>query len=181
MSEFTKEQVEEMVRDAVEKTEHSFGGTFKRLKSENEELGKKYAAAAGEIESGKQAMEDTIRDLESRLETKTKRLSELAVKGELERQLREKGPLPERFIDPSRIEYTDDPEELGARVAREIEEGRNNLEATLQDLGIDLPDTQPAGMNPTNPPSRDTATAQDLKRAATQDALGDMMRRGLLR
>lgn len=38
MKAYTEEQVEEMVREAVEKTERSFSGTFKRLKSENEEL-----------------------------------------------------------------------------------------------------------------------------------------------
>ncbi len=38
MKTYTEEQVEEMVQEAVAKSERSFGGTFKRLKSKNNEL-----------------------------------------------------------------------------------------------------------------------------------------------
>ncbi len=38
MKTYTEEQVDEIVQEAVAKVERSFGGTFKRLKSENEEF-----------------------------------------------------------------------------------------------------------------------------------------------
>ncbi len=38
MSGFTEEQTEEMVQEAVGKTEKSIGGTFKRTKNENERV-----------------------------------------------------------------------------------------------------------------------------------------------
>jgi len=174
------EQVEEMVREAVEKTERSFGGTFKRLKSENEDLGKKYEAVAAEYEAAKRELAETISSLESRLDDSRKRISELAVHGELQRQLREKGPLPERFINVDRIEFSEDSETLIANVAREIEEGRKSLETALQDVGIDPARSRRTAANPTNPPSRDTTTAQDLKHAATKNVLSDMINRGLL-
>ena len=63
----TEEQVEEMVLEAVEKTEKSFGGTFKRLKSENEELAKKYESAAAEYDSAKKEMSERINKLKSKL------------------------------------------------------------------------------------------------------------------
>jgi len=49
-AQYTEEEMEERVREAVERTERSFGGTFKRLKSENEELRTAVEAAASEIE-----------------------------------------------------------------------------------------------------------------------------------
>ncbi len=57
MTGFTEVQVEEIVREAVEKTEKSFGGTFKRLKSENEELKYKFEAAVSDYDSVKKDME----------------------------------------------------------------------------------------------------------------------------
>ena len=181
MSEYTTEQVEEMVREAVEKTERSFGGTFKRLKSENEDLAKKYETAEAEKETVRHELSEKVSSLESSLEDSRRRISELAVRGELERQLREKGPLPERFVDVDRIEYSDDPETLSASVADVIEEGKKNLETALHNMGIDPVYTGRAAANPTNPPSRDTTTAQDLKHEATKHVLRDMMNRGLLR
>ena len=178
---FTEEQVEEMVQEAVVKTEKSFGGTFKRLKSENEELALKYEADLAEYDSAKKEMAEKINELESKIEESKKHVSELAVKGELQKQLREKGPLPEKFIDFGEIDYSDDPEILCANVAKSIENGRKNLEKVLQDIGIPLPRYQQTTVNPTNPPSRDTQTAQNLKNAATQEVLQDMVTRGLIR
>ena len=181
MPEFTEEQVEEMVQEAVAKTEKSFGGTFKRLKSESEEHAKKYEAAAAEYDSVKKEMMESINELKSKLEESKKHISELAVKGELQKQLREKGPLPEKFVDIGKIEYSDDPEIISANVAEVIENGRKNLEKVLQDIGISIPHNQQTTVNPTNPPSRDTKTAQNLKSAATKDVLQGMLSRGLIR
>ena len=181
MSEFKEEQVEEMVQEAVAKTEKSFGGTFKRLKSENEEIGKKYEAAAAEYESAKNEMIERIHELESKLEESKKHISELALKSELQKQLREKGPLPEKFMDIEKIEYSDDPEILSSNVANEIEKGHKSFEKVLQDIGISIPHNHQTPVNPTNPPSRDTKTAQDLKSAATKEVLHDMMKRGLIK
>ena len=64
MSGFTEEQIEEMVQEAVAKTEKSFGGTFKRLKSENEELQNNYEAAVAEYNASKEEMGKRINELE---------------------------------------------------------------------------------------------------------------------
>jgi len=181
MTEYTDGQVEEIVQEAVAKTEKSFGGTFKRLKSENEDLKKKYEAAVAENDAAKSEMEHRIEELESLLSESSKHISELAVKGEIQRQMREKGPVPERFIDVGSIEYSDDPEELKKRVAAAIDRGREEFEGVLGEIGIARPQTAHQPANPTNPPSRDTRTAHDMKRAEARDALNDMARRGLLR
>ena len=181
MPEFTEEQIEEMVQEAVMKTEKSFGGTFKRLKSENEEFAKKYDSAAAEYDSAKKEMMERINELKSKLDESKKHISELAVKGEIQKQLREKGPLPEKFVDIGKIEYSDDPEILSANVAEVIENGRKGLKNVLKDIGISGPHNQQTTVNPTNPPSRDTKTAQNLKSAATKEVLQDMMKRGLIR
>jgi len=176
-----EEQVEEIVQEAVSKTEKSFGGTFKRLKSENEELKKSYETAAAGYESAKKELETRIGELESRLGESKKHISELAVRGELERQLRIKGSLPEKFIELESIEYSDDPEMLSVNVSAALDRGRRNLETALKDIGLDVPQNNETPGNPTNPPRRDTKTAQDLKNSETKDVLRDMARRGLIR
>jgi len=182
MTQYTEEQVEEMVREAVEKTERSFGGTFKRLKSENEEYRARYEDAVAELGREKETMEQRIRELETLAENGSKRIAELAVTGELHRQLRERGTaVPERFIDTAGIEYSEDPEKLGANVAAAIERGRKEFEDALSGMGIALPGDAPAPANPTNPPSRDFVTARDLRRSGARETLDEMMGRGLLR
>lgn len=181
MSGFTQEQVEEMVREAVEKTEKSFGGTFKRLKAENEELLKLRETAEKDFTSAKTLLEKRVTDLEQEVSTRTQRISELAVRGEIQKQLRETGPLPEEFWDLPAIQYTDDPEALRAQVSAALGNGRKKLARVLEDMGI-AASTEPLPKpNPTNPPSRDTRTAQDLKRSSSQEVLRDMLRRGLIR
>ena len=181
MSEYTVEQVEEMMQEAVVKTEKSFGGTFKRLKSENEELKTAYEAAAAEYDAARKEKEHRIEDFETLLSESTKQISELAVRGEVQRQLREKGPLPERFVDVESIEYSTDPEILSENVRAAVDSGRGEFEQILAGVGIALPEAAQPPVNPTNPPSRDTKTAHDLKKAEAHDALYDMTRRGLLR
>ena len=182
MAGFTEEQIEEMIREAVEKTEKSFGATFKRLKTENEELRKTSETAAEEFSTAKSQMEERIAELEQELGTSRQRISELAVRGEIQRQLRETGPLPDEFLDIRSIEYSDDPETLRSQVAEAIDTGRKHLGEVLEDLGIAVTPRQDSQQsNPTNPPSRDTKTAHDLKRSSSQDVLRDMMRRGLIR
>ena len=181
MSGFTEEQAEEMVQEAVVKTEKSFGGTFKRLKNENEGLKTKFEATIADYDSAKKEMEKRINELESKLTESKKRISKLAIKGELQRQLRVKGPLPEKFVDMEKIQYSDDPETLSSNVATAIDAGRKSLENVMQDIGISVPQHQQTTVNPTNPPSRDTRTARDLKRAASKEVLHDMVRRGLIR
>ena len=73
MSGFTEEQAEEMVQEAVVKTEKSFGGTFKRLKNENEGLKTKFEATAVDYDSAKKEMEKRINELESKLTESKKR------------------------------------------------------------------------------------------------------------
>ncbi len=181
MPEYSEEQIEEMVCEALAKKEKSFGGTFKRLKSENEELGRKASEIQTEYESAKTTMSQRIDELETLLAENRKHVSELAVKSELYKQLRDAGPLPEKFIDWKNIEYSDDPEQLGAQVSREIERGRKSLEQVLKDIGIPVQGEGRTTANPTNPPSRDTITARDMKKAGTKDVLNDMVHRGLIR
>ena len=181
MSEYTEEQIEEIVQEAVAKTEKSFGGTFKRLKSENEELKLKYDETSTENEAARKEMEQRMKELESFLYESKKHISELAVTGEFQKQLREKGPLPERFVDVNSIEHSDDPEILKENVASAIEKGRDEFEKVLGEIGITLPEASQLPVNPTNPPSRDTKTAHDLKRAASKEVLHDMMSRGLIK
>jgi len=181
VSGFAEEEVEEMVREAVAKTEKSFGGTFKRLKGENEELKTKVEAAATNFESVKREMEKKINELESRFTESKKRISELAIEGELQKQLIVKGPLPKKFVDVEKIQYSDDPEILSSNVAAAIEAGSKSLKTVMQDIGISVPLNQQTTVNPTNPPSRDTKTAQNLKSAASKEVLHDMMKRGLIR
>jgi len=181
MSGYTEEQVEEMVREAVEKTERSFGGTFKRLKSENEELKARSEETAANHEADRSEMEKRISELESVISESKQHISELAIRGEFQKQLREKGPLPERFIDMNAIEYSDDPEILGRNVSEAIDKGRKEFEQVLNEHGISLPQSQSRPGNPTNPPSRDTATSHTMKSAEAREELKDMVRRGLLR
>ncbi|MFC1574289.1 hypothetical protein ACFL30_03820, partial [Candidatus Latescibacterota bacterium] len=65
MSSYTEEQVEEIVHEAVGKTERSFGGTFKRLKSENEELKTVIEKATAEHAEISSSLEKRIAELES--------------------------------------------------------------------------------------------------------------------
>lgn len=181
MAEYTEEQVEEMVREAVEKTEKSFGGTFKRLKSENEEIGNKYAALVAKLDTTKKERDFRIEELESLLTERKTQISGLAVRGEIQRQLSEKGPLPERFVDVKAIEYSEDPEILKENVAAVIYNGRREFEQMMNEMGIIPPQAGQSMVNPTNPPSRDTRTAHDLKKADAREVLHDMTRRGLLR
>jgi hypothetical protein len=181
MSDYTQEQIEEMVQEAVEKTERSFGGTFKRLKSENEELKAQYESAMTEHETVRSAMEKRIEELETLLSERARHISELAIRGELQKQLRERGPLPERFVDIESIAYSEDPETLSASVAEAIDKGRREFEQVLSEHGIALPSAANRTANPTNPPSRDTATAHNMKSAEAREALSDMVRRGLIR
>lgn len=183
MPEYTDERVEEMIREAVEKTERSFGGTFKRLKSENEALREEYAATLETGNEASAALERRIAELEALLDERTQKVSVLAVQSELERQLREKGPVPERFIDRGSIVYTDDPEALAQSVGEAVERGKQEFERTLAEMGIESPAGQnPANpVNPTNPAARDTSALRDMKRLGARDALSDMTRRGLLR
>ena len=74
MSGLTEEQVEEIVQEAVAKTEKSFGGTFKRLKSENEELKQNYETTTVEYESAKEEMKQRVSELESKLAESKKRI-----------------------------------------------------------------------------------------------------------
>ena len=181
MTQYTEEQVEEMMREAVQKTERSFGGTFKRLKSENEELTTALEAAMNTREEERRTHEERIVGLEDDLGRRTACISELAVGGEIERQLRETGPLPERFIDRGAIGYDDDPDTLRANVSHAIETGRREFEDAVRQAGMSVGRDDRAAANPTNPPSRDTATARDLRRAGARETLSDMRRRGLLR
>ena len=181
MSGFTEKQVEEMLQEEVAKTEKSFGGTFKRLKSESEELKKNYETVEAEYDSVKKEMAIRIKELESKLNDGKKRISELAIQGELQRQFRVNGPVPLNFIDIEKIQYSEDAEILSSNVAAALEEGQRNLENTLEDIGISIPRNQQTTVNPTNPPSRDTKTARDLKIAASREVLHDMKGRGLIR
>ena len=178
---YSEAQVEEMVREAVEKTEKSFGGTFKRLKSENEELSKQFETAQAERDTAREELSHVSQEFETQLSESRKTISELAIKSELQRQFREKGALPDRFIDPGAIEYSDDPEILSANVAAEIDKGRASLEKVLEDIGFVPPSAEHSTVNPTNPPSRDTKTVRDLKNAVSKEALYDMRKRGLIR
>lgn len=180
MSSYTEEQVEEIVQEAVGKTERSFGGTFKRLKSENEELKTAYEKAVTEHEEISSSLEKKIAELDSTISGNNTHISELAVRGELQKQLKEKIGLPERFLDAESIEYSDDPETLSNNVAEAIEKGRKEFELALSEHGIPIPQSSSAG-NPTNPPTRDTTTAHSLKNVEAKGALKDMVRRGLLR
>jgi len=181
VSQFTEAQVEEKVHEAVEKTERSFGATFKRLKSENEELRQQFESIHTEHESTRGDLEQRIGELESSLSESRKHISELAVRGEIQKQLREGGPLPEHFIEPDSIPYAEDPEELRTNVEAAIDLGRKEFEQALAEQGIKLPKTTAPGANPTNPPNRDTSTAQNMRNAEARDALSDMIRRGLIR
>ncbi len=181
MSGFTQEQVEEMVREAVDKTEKSFGGTFKRLKAENEELQKLQETAGKDFTSAKSLLEKRVSELEQEVTARQQRISELAVRGEVQKQLRETGPLPEEFWELQSIQYTDDPEALQAQVVNALGNGRKKLARVLEDMGVAIPSEPLPKPNPTNPPSRDTRTARDLKRSSSQEVLRDMLRRGLIR
>ena len=136
MAGYTETQVEERVQEAVARTEKSFGGTFKRLKAENEELQRARDTVAAEQAGMRSALEQRITELEAELGTSRLQISELAIRGEIQRQLRETGPLPEEFLDTSSIRYTDDAESLRTQVAAAIETGRHNLARVLDDLGI---------------------------------------------
>jgi hypothetical protein len=185
MTQYTEEEIEERVREAVERTERSFGGTFKRLKSENEELRTAMENSAAEREATAAAIEAERRALAERLEglereTETHRVSaaELAVKAEIERHLRETGPIPERFIDRAAIVWDDDPDTFRANVREAVERGRKEFEEAIAAFGV-IPDRTPgAAANPTNPPTR---SFRDLRRAGAREMLAEMRRRGLIR
>ncbi|MFA6472289.1 MAG: hypothetical protein WCU00_09645 [Candidatus Latescibacterota bacterium] len=180
MAEYSEEQVQEMISEAVEKTEKSFGGTFKRLKSESKEFREKYESAMAEIESERAAYDSRMLELDRELTEKKVKLSEMAVRGEIQRQIQEKGPIPERFITMDDIQYSEDPETLSASVAEALEKGRKEFEEALREVGITVAPESRTAVNPTNPPSRDR-TARDLKAAGAKEALRDMARRGLIR
>jgi hypothetical protein len=172
--EYTEEQVEELVREAVEKTERSFGGTFKRLKSENEEL-------RAEVETEHVALESRIAEYDRELAEKGRRIAELAIRGEIQRQLAKGGSLPERFIPTDGIPYSDKPEKLEKAVADAIARGRDEFETVLREAGIQVAPEPRGGSNPTNPAGRDTTVGRDLKAVSAREALRDMAKRGLLR
>jgi hypothetical protein len=172
--EYTEEQVQEMVREAVEKTERSFGGTFKRLKAENEELLEKYGALREENETGRTALEQAVTE-------KDRQRAELAIRLEISRQLVEEGPLPARFVPVENIPYSEDPEELQHAVTEAIAEGRTEFEAVLREAGITMGSETRGVPNPTNPAGRDSATGRDIRANAAREALRDMAKRGLLR
>ncbi len=185
MTQYTEEEIEERMREAVERTERSFGGTFKRLKSENEELRAAMEAAASEREAAAAAAEAERRTLAERIaglerdtETHRARAAELAVQAEIERHLRETGPIPERFIDRAAIAWDDDPNTLRANVHEAVERGRKEFEEAIAAFGV-LPERSAAvPANPTNPPAR---SVRDLRRAGARETLADMRRRGLIR
>lgn len=178
---YTEQQVEEKVREAVEQTEKSFGGTFKRMKSENEDLQAKLAEVQAEMENTRTEYQERVASLETSLGERDKTVADLAVRGEIDRQLRESGPLPEQFITAGNIEYSDNPDILRENVAGELTRGRNALDEALKDMGIAAPAGQGRPVNPTNPPSRDTSRSRDMKTAESQAVLHDMVQRGLLR
>ena len=181
MDQYTQEQIDTMVREAVEKTEKSFGGTFKRMKSENEELRTELDAAIAQHQREKTSLEEKIATAEKNLaETQTK-MREMTVREEIRRQLAGKGPLPERFIPLAEIAYSDDPAELSASVADGIEKGRGEFDAMLREVGIDLKPETPASGNPTNPAGRGAGAGEDRKSASAREALRDMAHRGMLR
>ena len=183
MPEYTEDQIEEMLADAVDKTEKSFGGTFKRLKCENEQLRAEIQAASDGYQSSREEMEARIGDLESLLIESGGTIAELTVSGEIQRQLKNGAPLPERFIDREAVSYSGDPEELSASVAAVIERGREEFEAVLAEVGA-VPSEYEAAIraaNPTNPPLRDSTVARDIRKNGAREALADMSRRGMLR
>jgi hypothetical protein len=181
MEQYTQEQVEEMVREAVEKTEKSFGGTFKRLKSENEELRAELDAAQARNAGERAVLEEKIAAADKELANNRAKVSELSVREEIRRQLAGKGPLPERFIPAAEIKYSENPEELTAAVSEALEKGRKEFEATLREAGISLKPDGGASGNPTNPAGRGSGAAGDLKSASAREALRDMAKRGMLR
>jgi len=181
MEEFTQEQAEEMVREAVEKTEKSFGGTFKRLKSENEELRTEIEAMKEKNLSERTVLEEKIAAAEKEIAEKRAKLGELAVREEIRVQLEGKAPLPERFIPSGEIVYSENPEELAASVAAAVEKGRCEFEAVLLEAGISLKPDSGASGNPTNPAGRGAGSASDRKSASAAEALRDMAKRGMLR
>lgn len=180
MEQFTTEEVEEMVRAAVEKTGKSFGGTFKRLMAENEELRAGFDAAREEFAAERAAFGERMTAAEGELAAMRTKAGEYAVRDEIRRQLAGTEPLPERFIPVAEIPAGDDPEALREAVAAAIGKGRAEFGETLRAAGIP-PATEKAAPNPTNPAVRNAVTASDLKSAAARDALRDMTRRGLLR
>jgi hypothetical protein len=175
MTDYTEEKVEEIVREAVAKTERSFGGTFKRLKSENEELRTACEGAAAERDSLKTQFEQRISELEKEIGLRDEKISGLAVRGEVQRQLREKDPIPERFLDVNGIDYSDDPETLCNNVAEAIGKAEKEFREALGQIGIDL--SQKGQPNPTNPPTRQ----YNPKKTEARDVLDSMTSRGLLR
>jgi hypothetical protein len=181
VAQYSEEQVQEMISEAVDKTEKSFGGTFKRLKSENEELREKYESAMMEFENEKAANDSRMKDLDRELITQRVENSQMKVQNEIQKQLGEKGPIPERFINLDEIEYSEDPEELSTRVSETLEKGKKEFEEALQEAGLTISQENRAAVNPTNPASRDQRTARDLKAAGAKEALRDMARRGLIR
>ncbi|MDP2984122.1 MAG: hypothetical protein Q8O92_12435 [Candidatus Latescibacter sp.] len=181
MTQYSEEQLQEMISEAVDKTEKSFGGTFKRLKSENEELREKYESAMIQFENEKASYDSRMLDLDRELTEKKVKLSKMGVRSEIQRQLGEKGPIPERFINFDEIPYSEEPETLSAAVAEALEKGRKEFESALQEAGLTISQENRAAVNPTNPPSRDQRTARDLKAAGAKEALRDMARRGLIR
>lgn len=154
---------------------------FKRLKGESEEFREKYESAMVQFESEKAAYDSRMLELDRELTEKKGKLSEMAVRGEIQKQLHEKGPIPERFINLDEIPYSEDSETLSAAVAEALKKGRREFEEALKEAGITLSEESRAAVNPTNPPSRDQRTARDLKAAGAKEALRDMAKRGLIR
>ncbi len=181
MEQFTREQVDELVRDAVERTEKSFGGTFKRMKAENEELQARLETEQARFADERTAWEGRIAEFDRELADKRAKVGELAVREELRRQLEGGSPLPERFISVSGIEYTEDPDALAAAVSEAIGTGRREFEETLREAGIPVSSGPGIASNPTNPASRGTVAATERKAEAAREALKDMARRGMIR
>ncbi len=181
METYTREQADDMVREAVERTERSFGGTFKRLKAENEELRAKADAEREGREAERAELKRLLDERETELGERGRRIRELAVRAELTRQLTSGVMVPERFVDPGSIVYSDDPEELRRSVAEAVERARAEFATILGEAGIVTDAGTHRTPNPTNPAGRDGSANRDLRTASAREALGDMARRGLLK
>ena len=181
METYTREQADDLVREAVEKTERSFGGTFKRLKAENEELRAKADTDREGSEAERAELKRLLDERDAELGERGRRIGELAVRAELTRQLASGVMVPERFVDPGSIVYSDDPEELKKSVAEAVERARAEFESILGEAGIVTGAAARLTPNPTNPAGRDGSAGRDLRAASAREALGDMARRGLLK
>ena len=70
---------------------------------------------------------------------------------------------------------------LKANVTEVLEAGREEFDRVLQEIGVNPAEYFESPANPTNPPSRDSSTARDIRKSEARTALSDMSRRGMLR